>query len=160
MLGRADDRRVFLFTSALPQEGKTFCSVNFAVSLAQQGLQTLLIDCDLRRPNVEMAMFGVRKSTIGVTDYLAGQRELMDHRPNRARVPVFPAEGKLNHQRQSAVSFPLSAQEEFVGAINMLVNRGADVNARDKQGHTPLKRAIDYQQQESAEVLRRVGAVE
>jgi capsular exopolysaccharide synthesis family protein len=78
MLGRADDRRVFLFTSALPQEGKTFCSVNFAVSLSQQGLQTLLIDGDLRRPNVEMAMLGIRKSTIGVTDYLAGQRELTE----------------------------------------------------------------------------------
>src|SRR6185436_9802012 len=28
MLGRKDDRRVFLFTSALPSEGKTFCSLN------------------------------------------------------------------------------------------------------------------------------------
>lgn len=75
MLGRTEERRVFLFTSAMPQEGKTFCSVNFAMSLAQQGLRTLLVDCDLRRPNVEKAMFGTRRSTCGVTDFLAGQKE-------------------------------------------------------------------------------------
>src|SRR3569833_4698670 len=50
MLGRVDERRIFLFTSAVPSEGKTFCSVNYAASLAQVGLKTLLIDCGLRRP--------------------------------------------------------------------------------------------------------------
>ena len=36
MLAHADTRRSFLFTSAMPSEGKTFCSTNFAVTLSQQ----------------------------------------------------------------------------------------------------------------------------
>jgi succinoglycan biosynthesis transport protein ExoP len=75
MLGRAEDRRTFLFTSALPQEGKTFCSLNFSLCLAQQGLRTLVIDGDLRRPAIEKALAGDGPRRPGVTDYLAGQKK-------------------------------------------------------------------------------------
>ncbi|MBI5387452.1 MAG: polysaccharide biosynthesis tyrosine autokinase [Verrucomicrobia bacterium] len=75
MLGKAEERRVFLFTSAVPQEGKTFTSLNYSASLAQQGLRTLLIDCDLRKPSVE-EYFGVAGArSVGVTDYLTGQKK-------------------------------------------------------------------------------------
>lgn len=78
MLGKAEDRRVYLFTSAIPAEGKTFCSLNYAVSLAQQGSKTLLIDGDLRRPAVEKAISGKDKKAIGVTDYILGQKTLKE----------------------------------------------------------------------------------
>ena len=78
MLGRQEDRRTFLFTSPLPQEGKTFCSTNYALCLSQQGLRTLLIDGDLRRPAVEAALAGKRTNKAGVTDYLTGQKKLRD----------------------------------------------------------------------------------
>jgi capsular exopolysaccharide synthesis family protein len=74
MLGRKEDRKVFLFTSALPAEGKTFCSLNYALSLAQQGLRTLVIDCDLRRPMVEKSLLNTNKRSFGLTDYLTGQQ--------------------------------------------------------------------------------------
>lgn len=48
-----DDGRCVLFTSAVPEEGKSFCSLNFATACAQQGRRTLLIDGDLRRPSLQ-----------------------------------------------------------------------------------------------------------
>jgi capsular exopolysaccharide synthesis family protein len=78
MLGRTEDRRTFLFTSAVPSEGKTFCAVNYSLSLAQQGLRVLLIDGDLRRPAVEKAITGKGSRLAGVTDYLTGQKTLAE----------------------------------------------------------------------------------
>src|SRR6185436_8825269 len=69
-----EDRRVFLFTSALPSEGKTFCSLNYAASLARQGLRTLIVDCDLRRPMVDKSLRGTNPRNVGLTDFLTGQK--------------------------------------------------------------------------------------
>ena len=57
LIKHANSRRTFLFTSAHPGEGKTFCAVNCAISFAQLGLKTLIIDADLRRPNVARWLF-------------------------------------------------------------------------------------------------------
>ena len=42
----------------MPSEGKTFCSSNFAVTLAQQGFNTLFIDADLRKPGGSIVFYG------------------------------------------------------------------------------------------------------
>ncbi len=76
MLSDLGDRRVFLFTSAVPGEGKTFCSLNYAASLAQLGLKTLLIDADLRKPSVEKTLLGVESGSPGLSDYQSGQKRL------------------------------------------------------------------------------------
>jgi capsular exopolysaccharide synthesis family protein len=52
LLGKPANHRTLLFTSALPGEGKTYVSCNYALSLAMTGVRTLLIDTDLRRPAV------------------------------------------------------------------------------------------------------------
>ncbi len=52
LLGRRERRRTFLFTSAIPSEGKSFTCCNYAVVSAQMGVRTLLIDADLRRPAI------------------------------------------------------------------------------------------------------------
>jgi capsular exopolysaccharide synthesis family protein len=62
----------YLFTSAMPNEGKTFCAMNFAASLARQGLRTLLVDCDLQRPTMSKVLLGNAYPVAGVADYLAG----------------------------------------------------------------------------------------
>ena len=57
MISGGGKHRVFLITSAIPGEGKTFTSSNFAASLAQQDFRTLLIDADLRKPSVSKLFF-------------------------------------------------------------------------------------------------------
>jgi len=75
LLGPEADRKTFLFTSALPNEGKSFTSVNYALSLAQQGHRVLLVDGDLRRPSVHKVfhnILGPARETPGLVDYLIG----------------------------------------------------------------------------------------
>ena len=88
LLGPQEERRIFLFTSAVPSEGKSFSSANYALSLAQQGHKVLLIDGDLRRPSLHKIF--VRNSTPkakgfdadpegkGIVDYLVGDSKLAE----------------------------------------------------------------------------------
>jgi polysaccharide biosynthesis transport protein len=76
-LGPENDRKTVLFTSANPAEGKSYCSLNYAVALAQTGLRTLLIDADLRRPNLSTVVLGNAKKR-GLTDCLTGRANIED----------------------------------------------------------------------------------
>ncbi len=73
LLGPEAERRITLFTSALPGEGKSNCSANFALAAAGQMKRVLLIDMDLRKPSLHK-VFGLSTVTneIGVTGLLSG----------------------------------------------------------------------------------------
>ena len=73
VIAKEKELKSFLFTSATPKEGKTLCALGYAVSLAQQGLRTLLIECDLRRPMAAVALAGIKQDSRGVSDYLKAQ---------------------------------------------------------------------------------------
>ena len=66
--------KFLLCTSATPSEGKTTVSSNLAVILAQRGTRVLLIDADLRRPNVHHR-FGLN-GKVGLSTVLSGQTTL------------------------------------------------------------------------------------
>lgn len=72
LAGRRVGQKTCLFTSALGSEGKTFSAINYSVSLAQQGLATLLIDADLRVPTIGKIL-SLKETTPGLGDYLAGE---------------------------------------------------------------------------------------
>ena len=44
--------RSLVVTSAAPEEGKSTTIANLAVTMAQSGRKTILVDCDLRRPSL------------------------------------------------------------------------------------------------------------
>ena len=70
--------RVVLVTSALPGEGKTSFSVALGRSAIQSGLSTFVLDCDLRRPALERAIFGRDAEALGGMDAKPlGPAELM-----------------------------------------------------------------------------------
>ena len=77
MISGRDRHRVFLITSAIPGEGKTFTSSNFAATLAQQGFRTLLIDADLRKPSVSKLFFNDNIKP-GLSEVLMGSATLAE----------------------------------------------------------------------------------
>jgi uncharacterized protein involved in exopolysaccharide biosynthesis/Mrp family chromosome partitioning ATPase len=88
LLGPEAERKVSLFTSAVPNEGKSFTSANYSLALAQQGYRVLRIDGDLRRPNMHKIFRfpnarhnSDEDSGLGVTDCLVGETDI----PSAAR---------------------------------------------------------------------------
>jgi succinoglycan biosynthesis transport protein ExoP len=76
-LGTDKDRKAVLFTSANPAEGKSYCSLNYAVALAHTGLRTLLIDADLRRPSLSRLVLSDSKAP-GLTECLTQRAFMVD----------------------------------------------------------------------------------
>lgn len=92
--------RTIMITSSVPGEGKTTTAVNFAVTMADRGMRVLVVDTDLRRPNVHRVLKMERGT--GLADVLREQIPVNDViRPTRTenlwiissgRVPPNPSE--------------------------------------------------------------------
>jgi exopolysaccharide/PEP-CTERM locus tyrosine autokinase len=66
------DPRIIMMSSALPGDGKTFTSINLALSMARErDLSLLLVDVDLPKPHVS-EIFGIQ-SERGLTDALVDE---------------------------------------------------------------------------------------
>lgn len=77
LLSRPAERpRTLLFTSATRDEGKTATAVNTAIMFAQMGLNTLLVDADLRRPRCHKVLS--MGKALGLTEVLTGHLALAD----------------------------------------------------------------------------------
>lgn len=66
--------KAFVVTSAMPGEGKSSTAANVAIAMAQGGQRVLLVDADLRRPQMAHRM-GLEPS-VGLTTLLLGKVEL------------------------------------------------------------------------------------
>ncbi|MCL2091938.1 MAG: polysaccharide biosynthesis tyrosine autokinase [Micrococcales bacterium] len=99
MAGRVDECQIFVFSSALPGEGKSFCATHVASAFAAAGSRVLLIDADLRRPTVAKYL-GI-SGHAGLTEVLLGRARFTElcqqYAPNltvlaSGAVPPNPAE--------------------------------------------------------------------
>jgi succinoglycan biosynthesis transport protein ExoP len=116
--------RVILVTSALPREGKTTSAVNLAVTLAQLGDSTILVDADLRKPSIRKALNLPNITEAGLSSYLAGVATLgeasIPHPQVRnlvamptGPIPPNPAD-LLSSNRMKEVIEELRAKYKFV----------------------------------------------
>jgi succinoglycan biosynthesis transport protein ExoP len=94
LLSQADHApQVILVTSALPREGKTTSAANLAITLAQLGDRTMVMDSDLRKPGIRRALSlpNGHAHEIGLSSYLAGVASLQDIIVSHPAVPNLDA---------------------------------------------------------------------
>ena len=70
------ETKSILVSSAGPGEGKTTTVANMAITYANLGKKTLLIDTDLRRPVVHKVLELEKEP--GITDFLTGNSSSID----------------------------------------------------------------------------------
>jgi receptor protein-tyrosine kinase len=67
-------RQTIVVTSSVPNEGKTFVATNLAIAMAKGGRSVLLVDADMRNPNVAK-LLGLENS-VGVITVLLGRASI------------------------------------------------------------------------------------
>ena len=71
--GEADQRRAVAVVSVDEGDGKTYCAANLAITLAQLGGRTLLVDADMRGPRIH-ELFNL-SSQSGLSSILSGRAD-------------------------------------------------------------------------------------
>jgi len=105
---KREGRNTLMFTSPLPNEGKTLTSLNLAIAISQRVGQTvLLVDGDLRNPSIHRYLN--LPSGPGLVDYLTSGypiAESLVHPEGLANLVVLPA-GQSTTQSVELLSSPL-----------------------------------------------------
>ena len=117
-----DDGNLIMVSSALPSEGKTFCAINLAISMAMElDYTVLLVDADVSRPSV-LNQLGLPPER-GLMDALAGGvTDLSDVllRTNIEKLTLLPA--GMPHARATE----LLASEAMTQLLEQMSNRYPD----------------------------------
>lgn len=117
--GLENPLRTLVITSPAPEEGKSTALANLAVTLAQSGKQTVIVDTDLRKPT-QHAIWGVDRAP-GLTTMVleGGAAPLFDVGvPNLMLLPSGPpapnpADLLASPQLEAAIE-SLAAEHDFV----------------------------------------------
>lgn len=75
---KKNNAQVYMFTSSLPNEGKSTISLNSAIALAMRSHSVVLVDLDLRNPSIFRLLEG-KKLSYSVSDYLFGRCSNIKH---------------------------------------------------------------------------------
>lgn len=104
------ESRLIMVTSSVPGEGKTFCSVNLAMSLAREkDLFVILVDGDIRKADITHVVGA--QSLKGFSDLVANdQLSLKDvvHRTGREQLYFLPAGALLGNLPELCASARMS----------------------------------------------------
>ena len=92
--------KCILITSTIPGEGKSFTTTNLALTFASHGEKVIIVDCDLRKPNIHKSF--KRENLKGVIDVCAGKAQIGDVivssvQPN---LDILPAGGRAKNPTQ------------------------------------------------------------
>ena len=80
VLSRLDEcSKVLMVTSGMPQEGKSFVSLNLAAAFAYNGAKVLLVDADLRRGTLSRVL--KQRTGIGLSDVVRSVPKIGSHLP-------------------------------------------------------------------------------
>ena len=112
---------MIMVTSSMPGEGKTFCTINLALSIATELDRTvLLVDADVAKPKL-LQYLGVRAEK-GLLDVLRGSAALSDTllRTNIEKLTILPAGKSYKHATE------LLASEAMNALIEDLASRYSD----------------------------------
>ncbi|MGL4672714.1 polysaccharide biosynthesis tyrosine autokinase [Cetobacterium sp.] len=71
-----NNKKVIVFTSSIPKEGKTTIASNYALSEAIGGKKVLILDCDVKRPRIDKS-YGINIQ-YGIVDILSGRKNVSD----------------------------------------------------------------------------------
>jgi capsular exopolysaccharide synthesis family protein len=92
--------KVILSTSTIPSEGKTFVSTNTAITFAAHGERTIVIDADLRMPNVAKGLDIENRQ--GVIQYVTDGLDLdsLIHKNYVENLDILPSGGSTRSPTQ------------------------------------------------------------
>lgn len=92
--------KAFLTTSTIPGEGKSFITTNLAMTFAAHGEKVVIVDCDLRKPNIHKSL-GLENSK-GTIDVSLGKASVDDVviRGVHANLDVIVAGGRAKNPTQ------------------------------------------------------------
>jgi exopolysaccharide/PEP-CTERM locus tyrosine autokinase len=112
------NRHMIMLASALSGEGKTFTSINLALSMAlEKNLEVVLVDADVAKPHIS-DIFGLRKD-VGLLDLLV---DASIH-PETAILPTnIPNLRILPAGKQSETATELLASERMIEVVEQLAS--------------------------------------
>ena len=92
--------KCILITSTIPGEGKSFTTTNLALTFASHGEKVVIVDCDLRKPNIHKSF--KKENLKGVIDVCAGKAQIDDVviRGVQPNLDIIPAGGRAKNPTQ------------------------------------------------------------
>ena len=167
--GGLKNGNLIVVTSALPGEGKTYCAVNLAMSIAMEKDHTvLLVDADVARPSV-LRVLGVPAAP-GLMDVLLGESAGLAEVILRSNIPtlsLLPAGRNNKHATELLASQSMTALLDELAARYpdrivifdsppLLLTSEASVLAAQMGQVVMVIEAETTTQREVAEALRRL----